>query len=115
VAFYPLDVRMPFRYYLGAGASRLVPVLPSLPWSEVRPYVEQYQAPSASRVSTSVRGCSRVWLVSSHAGEADGPSGSRANLSRYLALQGRLGSHYPSLESTSLGYAGLISVALFSR
>jgi mannosyltransferase len=115
VAFYPLDVRMPFRYYLGASASRLVPVLPSLPWSEVRPYVEQYQVPSASSLAALARGCPRVWLVSSHAGEADGPSVSRANLSRYLSLQGQLGSHYPSLSTTRFGYAGLISVTLFSR
>jgi hypothetical protein len=116
VAFYPLDVRMPFRYYLGAGTSTpLVPVLPTLPWSEVRPYIEQYQVPGTSRLASLVRGCSRVWVVSSHAGEAEGPSVSRANLTRYLGLLGQLGSRYPSVQSVRFGNAGLISVTLLRR
>jgi uncharacterized membrane protein len=115
VAFYPLDARMPFRYYLGGRATTPVPVLPSGPWNQVRPYVEQYAMPQASRLAATVSGCSRVWVISSHGGEADGPPVSRAHLSGYLTLLDRLHRLYPSRQSLSFGYAGLISVSLFSK
>jgi hypothetical protein len=116
LAFYPLDVRMPFRYYVvrHASAPLPVPVLPSLPWARVRPYVEQYVVPSARELDSALNGCGRVWLVSSHGGEADGPPISRAHYSNYFVLLGRLQRRYPSLSSASFGYAGLISVNLLS-
>ena len=115
VAFYPLDARMPFRYYLSGHATVPAPVLPSLPWNQVRPYVEQYAVPPASGLASTVSGCSRVWVVSSHGGEADGPPVSRAHLSGYLALLDGLNRLYPDRQSLSFGHAGLISVSLFSR
>jgi hypothetical protein len=114
LAFYPLDVRMPFRYYLRPDAPAPTPVLPSLPLNRVRPFIEQYVVPAAPSLASAVSGCSRVWLVSSHGGEADGPPLSRANYSRYFVLLGRLERRYPSLSSASFGYAGIISVALLS-
>jgi mannosyltransferase len=114
LAFYPLDVRMPFRYYLRPDAPAPTPVLPSLPLSRVRPFIEQYVVPPAPSLASAVSGCSRVWLVSSHGGEADGPPVSRANYSRYFVLLGRLERRYPSLSSASFGYAGIISVTLLS-
>ncbi len=42
IAFYPLDTRMPFRYYLPAGAPAPRSVLPSISWSRNVPFVEAY-------------------------------------------------------------------------
>ena len=38
---------MPFRYYVPSPATAPTPVLPGLPFNQVRPYIEQYAAPSS--------------------------------------------------------------------
>ncbi len=114
LAFYPLDVRMPFRYYLGGGAGAPAAVLPRLPWSRVRPDVEQYVVPPESQLLSDVGHCGRVWLVSSHAGEADGPPASQANYQRYFVLLARLERRYPTMSAASFGHAGIITVSLLS-
>jgi mannosyltransferase len=107
IAFYPLDGRMAFDYYVTAGAPR--PVLPSLPWSQIRPYVERYDLP---RVPLA---CPRVWLVASHEGFPTGPPGSRAHYERYVALRAALAGEYAHDTKRPIGYASTIWVELFSR
>ena len=73
VAFYPQDGRMPFDYYLDAGAvpgaGRLTPVYPATPWSVVVPYIERYELPAGPQLNAIVRRCPVLWLVSSHEGQ----------------------------------------------
>jgi hypothetical protein len=114
-AFYPLDARMPFQYYLGTSDTALTPVLPPAPWDRVRPFVEQYASLSRSQLSALPARCRRVWLVSSHEGRVGGPPVSRVNYARFLQLKAGLRAAYPSSHSTAFGYAGAIVVELFSR
>jgi mannosyltransferase len=105
VAFYPADARMPFAYYGRAGR----PVLPTDAWGPLRAYVEDY----ATRAEVS--GCARVWLVSSHEGQATGPAASRANYVRFVALRASLRHQYPRERDVRFGYAAVITVRLLSR
>ena len=76
VTFYPADARMAFQYYVGTGAAtRRAPrsVLPVIPWGVVRPFVEDYAIPSPAALARRTAGCERMWLVSSHEGQANGP------------------------------------------
>lgn len=113
IAFYPSDGRMAFRYYIG---DRSVPraVLPVARWEPVRPYVEDYASLSRPALATVARGCPRLWLVTSHEGQLDGPSGSRANYARYVALRSALEQAYVNHGVTSLGRAAVIRVELLS-
>ncbi len=119
VAFYPLDGRMPFDYYLTAGAApaaqRLTPVLPARPWSSVHPYVEQYAVPSAAGLATIAGRCPRLWLIASHQGQRDGPPGSRIDYIKYRALNAMLAHLYPRRHSRSFGWAAVITATRFSR
>ncbi len=99
VAFYPSDARMPFAYYGHAGR----PVLPADPWGPLRPYVEDY-------ASAHITGCPRLWLVSSHEGQPNGPPASRANYARFLALR----RGFRVEREVRFGYAAVIRVALLS-
>jgi hypothetical protein len=108
VAFYPSDGRNAFRYYARGHPPRSV--LPAVPWSYERPYVENY-----ATLTRRPAGCDRLWLVSSHQGRPDGPSASRANLKRYRALRARLSSAFPSHRTRKFGYADPVRVELFER
>jgi hypothetical protein len=108
VAFYPSDGRNAFRYYLRGTPPR--PVLPAVPWSSARAYIEDYASPAAPPA-----GCLRLWLVSSHEGQADGPARSRANRRRYFALRAMLSSDYAHQAVSEFGYAAPVTVELFSR
>jgi mannosyltransferase len=114
IAFYPLDGRMAFGYYVGAGRAAGTPrsVWPALPWSTVRPYVEQYATPSASALTSR---CTRLWLVASHQGLPDGTAGSRAHYARYVALRSTLAREYGRRRTISFGYASVIWVDVFGR
>ena len=118
VAFYPEDGRMPFDYYLPASVragAALTPVLPSAPWSSVRPYVERYVVPSASRLAAIVAGCPALWLVASHEGQRVGPSESRKNYAGYRSLLATLGHLYEHRLARRFSYAAEIHVDLFTR
>ncbi len=120
VAFYPLDGRMAFGYYLsaaGRGGVARAPrsVLPVLPWSTVRPYVEEYVTLPAAELSALPARCPRLWLVSSHEGQPTGPPTSRANYARYLALRSALAGEYGHRSAKSFGYASPVTVELLSR
>ena len=119
IAFYPADGRQAFQYYIGANtlASARAPrsVLPAAPWSEVKPYVEDYVSPSSSRTSQIEAACARLWFVSSHRGQKTGPPASRSDYLRYRALLGSLTSGYLRHETVSYGWASPVRVELFSR
>ena len=114
-AFYPLDARMPFAYYLGNRAGVLAPILPTTPLSEVRPYVEQYASLSPRQLSQLPARCRRVWLVSSHEGRVGGPPVSAGNYARFRRLEAGLRVEYPRSSSATFGYAGTVVVTLYSR
>jgi hypothetical protein len=119
LAFYPQDDRMPFDYYLARGhapgAARLTPVLPSLAWSTVSPFVERYSSPSRPRLAAIARGCPQLWLIASHEGLRRGPPQSRANYRHYRALLGALALWYPRQRARSFGWAATIRVVRFDR
>jgi mannosyltransferase len=117
VAFYPSDGRQAFEYHLPSrdrpAAPR--PVLPTAPFTEVRAYVEDYATLSAAQLATVRASCGRLWLVSSHEGQPNGPGESRANRARYLALRSLLSRSYPASAVRSFGYAAPVRVQLFER
>jgi mannosyltransferase len=113
-AFYPLDSRMPFQYYLTAPARAPRPVLPALSWTVVRPFVEDYSSLSAGALARLPSSCKRVWLVASHEGRVGGPPVSRGNFTRFLELTAALGRRYPHSRVTSFGYHSAVTVTLFT-
>ena len=118
VAFYPSDGRMAFQYYLGSGAAASrAPrsILPVARWGVVRTYVEDYAGLAAAQVSRLPDECPRLWLVSSHEGQPNGPAGSKVNYRRFIALRASLERAYPSYQRTKLGYAAVIRAELLSR
>jgi hypothetical protein len=115
VAFYPLDSRMAFRYYLPANGPVPRPVIPTLPWSQIRPYVEDYSTVSRSQVAHLPAACPRVWLISSHQGHNAGTATGRRHYRRFLALSAALARRYERSSTATFGSARLITVELFSR
>ncbi len=114
-AFYPSDARMAFGYYLGGRRPALRSVLPAAPWSQLRPYVEDYATLSGSELSSLPSTCPRLWLVSSHQGQPDATATSRANYGRYVRLRSALADEYGSGEAVSFGYASPVVVQLFGE
>jgi hypothetical protein len=119
IAFYPEDGRMAFQYYVGTGAAALrrAPrsVLPIVAWGVVRPYVEDYATLTPSQITARAAGCRRMWLVSSHEGQADGPAPSRANRAQYLRLDAELERVFGSGRAgpiSKFGYASTIHLQL---
>jgi mannosyltransferase len=115
IAFYPADARMAFQYYVGTGAeTRRAPrsVLPDVPWGVVRPYVEDYAVPGPAELARRTAGCGRMWLVSSHEGQPDGPPLARAHRARWLALSAELQRQFGSAPAVKHGYASVIHVQL---
>lgn len=116
VAFYPLDARNAFAYYV-RSLSRPAPrsVLPAIRWGATTPFVERYATLSAAGVSSATAGCRRVWFVSSHEGQKDGPARSLSNRAGYLRLDARLGRAVGRGRIEQYGYASPIHVQLLSR
>jgi mannosyltransferase len=116
--FYPLDSRMAFEYYVGrsdADARAPRAVLPVLPWSVVKPYVEDYATLPASRVPAIAASCRRLWLITAHEGQRRGPSPeSRANWVRFVALRSLLERAYGTHVRVQFSYAATIHVDLLS-
>jgi mannosyltransferase len=119
IAFYPSDGRQAFSYYIGtrtpAAARAPRSVLPAVPWSEVRPFVEQYTAPSRSALSSIEAACPRLWFVSSHRGQKNGPPTSQSDYARYQALLASLTRGYAGTQTVTYGWASPVRVELFSR
>ena len=115
IAFYPADARMAFQYYVGTGpATRRAPraVMPVAPWGVVRPYVEDYAVPGPAELARRTAGCQRMWVVSSHEGQANGPPGARAHRARWFALSAALRRRFGAGPVTKHGYASVIHVQL---
>jgi hypothetical protein len=115
VAFYPSDNRQAFRYYLGSAARAPHPILPSLPWTQSRSFVEDYAGLTPRRLAAVPTICRRVWLVASHEGRAGGPPISQGNYLRYLALTNGLRSEYQDVSSQSFSTENVVTVTLYSR
>jgi hypothetical protein len=119
IAFYPLDGRMAFQYYVGTSerADRRAPrsILPIVPWGSVKPYVERYDTLSPAQIRTRGGGCRRLWFVSSHEGQTDGPAQSLANRARFLELRARLERAFSHASVIQLGYAAAIHIQLLRR
>lgn len=116
IAFYPEDARMAFQYYVGTvpGAVARAPrsILPVVRWGVVRPYVEDYRTLSRSTLLRRAAGCRRMWFVSSHEGQVDGPPRSRANRAGYYLLDVELMSVFGWGEIQKYGYASAVHVQL---
>jgi hypothetical protein len=119
IAFYPADGRQAFSYYIGTGtpAAARAPrsVLPAVPWSLTKPFVEDYASPSSAGLSRIESGCARLWFVSSHRGQKHGPVASRSDYERYAALLGSLTRAYAHHRTVSYGWASPVRLELFSR
>ena len=114
-AFYPLDNRQAFRYYLKDFDRAPRPILPAAPWREVRPFVENYTSLSSAQLAQVSRECGRVWLFASHEGRVGGPPISKGNWNRYQLLLNGLERHYAMWPTASFGQDGVVTVTLFSR
>ena len=115
VAFYPLDGRNAFAYYVRSLA-RPAPrsVLPDLRWAATKPFVERYVTLSAAGVPSVTVGCRRLWFVSSHEGQTDGPARSLANRAGYQRLDARLERAFGHGRIEQYGYASPIHVQLLA-
>jgi hypothetical protein len=114
IAFYPSDTRMPFRYYLPAGAAAPRPILPAVPWGGIRPFVEAYSTLSPQTLTRDARRCGRVWLVSGHEGHNDGTTLGRVHFQRYTDLVDGLGQRYQDSTLQTFGAAHILTLQLFS-
>ncbi len=116
IAFYPMDGRMAFQYYIGTGraADRRAPrsILPIAAWGSVKPYVERYATLSPAQIARRGARCRRMWFVSSHEGQTDGPAQSLANRARFLELRVRLERKFGHARVLQLGYAAAIHIQL---
>src|SRR5579862_3908190 len=115
VAFYPLDNRQAVRYYLASPRAAPRPILPTLSWRQIRPFVEEYASLSSSTVSRLPRTCGRVWLVASHEGVVGGPPASQINYRRFVRLTSELKRLYPMQRSSDFGAKGVVTVTLYAR
>jgi hypothetical protein len=112
IAFYPQDARMAFAYYAGRDPSAPRSILPIINWGVVKPYVESYVSLSAGQLATRAAGCRRMWFVSSHEGQRNGPAAARAHRAQWLALRGELERRFASAPVQVYGYASRIHVQL---
>lgn len=112
VMFYPQDARMAFDYYVRqdgvAAAARLTPVLPTAPWTAVKAYVQEYRIPSRAELRQIVARCPRLWLVSSHEGNDNGPRLSGYDYVKYQRLVSELGWVYPHQNLVQFGYSATV-------
>jgi mannosyltransferase len=113
LAFYPLDDRMPFQYYLADRAGAPRSILPAVPWTRVHAYVEDYATLNPGQLAALRTRCSRTWLLTSHEGAVGGPPISRRNYARLQALRAALARDYPSTSSRSFGTANTITLTRF--
>ncbi|MFZ0090016.1 MAG: hypothetical protein WAL63_10940, partial [Solirubrobacteraceae bacterium] len=116
IAFYPQDARMAFQYYVGSGAGTIASsprsILPVVRWRRVKPYVEDYVTLTPAQITRRSAGCRRMWFVSSHEGQANGPARSRAHRAQWFRLRGALERVFGRAPVEKFGYASAIHVQL---
>ena len=83
-----------------------------LPWGVVRPFVEDYALPSPAQLARRTAGCTRMWLISSHEGQPNGPAQSRAHRARWFALAAELERRFGHGRVYKFSYASVIHVQL---
>jgi mannosyltransferase len=119
VAFYPLDGRMVFTYYLDhpvtIPATVPRPVWPTTPLRRVLPYVERYATPDAAALEKIAASCPRLWLVTSHEGSPKGTATSRVNYENYLLFVAKLQTEYGQSSVVIVGWASPIHIWQFGR
>jgi hypothetical protein len=110
---------MAFQYYVGTRTAVIAraprSVLPVARWGRDQPFVEHYATLTPAQVTAVRASCGRLWFVSSHEGEPDGPVQSLAHRARYLALRASLARAFGPAPIAKLGYASAIHVQLFTR
>jgi uncharacterized membrane protein len=121
VIFYAQDGREAVDYYLKAlrpgradPAPQLQPLLPGLPWNRVRPYVEHYSGLDTAQRAAVTNRCPRLWLITSHSGQANGTRQSLANLRGYERLKDGFSRDYAHTTLRTFGWASPIHVYLYS-
>ncbi|HEY5188413.1 MAG TPA: glycosyltransferase family 39 protein [Solirubrobacteraceae bacterium] len=114
IAFYPLDSRMAFQYYFARSRVGHAPseILPIAPWYSTQIFVERYYVLLPSQIAYRGRGCRRLWFVTSHEGQRDGPSVSLDHLNRFKTLAARFELAFGSAPVRQLGYAAAIHIQL---
>ncbi|MGA9856950.1 MAG: glycosyltransferase family 39 protein [Solirubrobacteraceae bacterium] len=114
IAFYPEDGRSAFAYYTGTRVPARAPrsILPAVSWGISRPYVEDYVTLTPAALRRRSTGCKRMWLISSHEGELDGPLRSRVNRARFRRLDSDLQAAFGAAPVQKYGYASAIHVQL---
>ena len=119
IAFYPEDSRMAFQYYVGTAPAAVDrsprSILPVARWGQDHPFVEHYATLTGAQVAAARASCGRLWFVSSHEGEPNGPPTSLANRARYMALRASLARAFDPAPIVKFGYASAIHVQLFTR
>jgi len=112
--FYPQDGREVFDYYLQRSSvtrlgreaeQRPVPVLPSLNFATVKPFIEQYDTLTGAQLAAATKRCPVLFLLASHIGQSSGPAVSRAHLTRYDQLLQTLAKQYASQTPRKFGWA----------
>ena len=81
-------------------------------WGVVRPFVEDYAVPSPAQLARRGAGCARMWLISSHEGQPNGPARSRANRALWYGLAAELEGRFGRGQVYKFGYASVIHVQL---
>jgi mannosyltransferase len=106
IAFFALDGRMPFEYYLRQGPAPALlptPVLPVLPWSDNPVEVEVYTPIAPAAYPGILASCTRLFLVASHQGSPTGTPRQRVTHRDYLHMLGVLRGYYPDLTLARFG------------
>lgn len=115
IAFYPLDGRMAFQYFFsrtstpGYGPREILPIAP---WESTQIFVERYYTLSSAQIARRAAGCHRLWFVSSHEGQRNGPAESVDHHARFVALRRRLEAAFGHAPVEQLGYAAAIHIQL---
>ncbi len=117
VVFYAQDGRESFDYYLKTlrpshndPAPNLRPILPSLPWRSIKPYVERYSTLDPAQEAAITSLCPQLWLIASHSGQANATRQSLLNLQRYEALERGFSRDYGHSRLRTFGWASPIHV-----
>jgi hypothetical protein len=124
IAFYPQDGREVFQYYLQRSAGtalgressrRLIPVLPTLRFGTVKPFVEQYATLTGGSLAAVRRRCAVLFVLASHIGQGSGPAVSRLHLEQYEQLRQTLAKQYASHTLREFGWAAPVYVTRYSH